>query len=78
MNCDRPPWRSCGVPEVRTSAIMKWQRSALVVQILRPVRRHEPSGCCTARVVTLARSEPAFGSLMPMQKNASPRQIAGR
>ncbi|CFW30242.1 Uncharacterised protein [Bordetella pertussis] len=31
-----------------------------------------------ARVPTLARSEPEFGSLMPMQKKASPRQMRGR
>ena len=31
-----------------------------------------------ARVRTAARSEPAFGSLMPMQKKASPRQMRGR
>ena len=31
-----------------------------------------------ARVVTLARSEPAPGSLMPMQKKASARQMRGR
>ena len=32
----------------------------------------------SARVRTLARSEPDPGSLIPMQKNASPRQILGK
>ncbi|MNY27628.1 hypothetical protein D3C86_1615410 [compost metagenome] len=78
MTCDSPFWRSPASPEVRTSASMYWQRSALVVQILRPFSLQPPSGSGTARVLTLARSEPAFGSLMPMQKNASPRQMRGR
>jgi hypothetical protein len=77
MTCDRPLCRSCGSPEVRTSAIMYWQWWALVVQIFWPLSV-KPCPVLTARVRTLARSEPASGSLMPMQKNDSPRQMGGR
>ncbi|MNR48010.1 hypothetical protein D3C85_1671880 [compost metagenome] len=76
MTCDRPFCRSCASPEVRTSAIMYWQWWALVVQIFWPLST-KPWSLGTARVFTLARSEPEFGSLMPMQKNASPRQTGG-
>jgi hypothetical protein len=48
-----------------------------VVQIFAPFSR-QPAPSRTARVVTLARSEPVFGSLIPMQKKASPLQMRGR
>ena len=76
MICDRPLWRSSVVPEVRTSAIMYWQWWALVVQIFWPLST-KPWSLGVARVFTLARSEPELGSLMPMQKNASPRHTRG-
>ena len=76
MTCDRPLWRSSVVPEVRTSAIMYWQWWALVVQIFWPLST-KPWSLGVARVFTLARSEPALGSLMPIQKNASPRHTRG-
>ena len=77
MNCDRPTCRSAVSPELRTSAIMYWQRWAFVVQIFWPFSTHP--GCAgRARVDTLARSDPELGSLMPMQKNASARQMRGR
>ena len=76
MSWESPFCRSAAVPEVRTSAIMNCACWAWVVQILAPVSRQpEPSG--TARVVTLARSEPAFGSLMPMQKKDWPATMRG-
>ena len=75
-SCDRPRWRSSGAPDVRTSAIIQCEWSALVVQIFWPFRRH-PLAVGVARVRTLARSEPACGSLMPIAKNSSPRQTAG-
>ena len=76
MTWDRPLWRSSLLPEVRTSAIMYWQWCALVVQIFWPLSK-KPFSLGTARVFTLARSEPEFGSLMPMQKNASPLHTRG-
>ncbi|MNV60861.1 hypothetical protein D3C71_1533410 [compost metagenome] len=76
ITCDKPWCLSSGPPEVRTSAIMYWQWWALVVQIFWPLSR-KPWSLATARVATLARSEPALGSLMPMQKKASPRQTRG-
>ncbi len=51
---------------------MYWQWCALVVQIFWPLST-KPWSLGVARVRTLARSEPEPGSLMPMQKNASPR-----
>ena len=47
-----------------------------MVQIFCPLSR-QPVSVRVARVRTLARSEPEFGSLMPMQKKASPRQMRG-
>ena len=76
ITCDRPFCRSSAVPEVRTSAIMYRQWCALVVQIFWPLSS-QPGSLRVARVFTLARSDPALGSLMPMQKNDSPRQIGG-
>ncbi|MOA06730.1 hypothetical protein D3C78_1263900 [compost metagenome] len=76
ITCDRPLCRSAASPEVRTSAIMYWQWWALVVQIFWPLST-KPCSLGTARVFTLARSEPELGSLMPMQKNTSPRQTRG-
>ena len=75
--CDSPACRSAEVPEVRTSAIMKCARSAAVVQIFCP-SSCQPLSVRVACVRTLARSEPELGSLIPMQKNASPRQMRGR
>src|SRR4030088_1483522 len=47
------------------------------VQILVPLIRSPPS-VLVARVFAANRSEPEFGSLMPMAKQTSPRQIRGR
>ena len=63
-NCDRPACFSAS-GRVRTSAIIRWQSRAWVVQIFWPLMR-QPPATCVARVRTEARSEPAPGSLMPM------------
>ncbi|MNP36313.1 hypothetical protein D3C76_1296920 [compost metagenome] len=47
-----------------------------MVQTLLPLTTQPPS-VLTARVWTDARSEPTFGSLMPMQNSSSPRAMAG-
>jgi hypothetical protein len=78
MNCDRPAWRcasSRGV--VRASAKNAWAWCAPDVQTLVPVSSQPPS-TRSARVRTLARSEPESGSLIPMPKYTSPAAIPGR
>ncbi len=50
---------------------------AEVVQILVPLMRQPPS-VLVAFVFAANRSEPEFGSLMPMAKHTSPRQMRGR
>ena len=48
-----------------------------VVQIFEPLISQPPS-VLVARVLAANRSEPELGSLMPMAKHNSPRQIRGR
>ena len=62
---------------MRTSAIIQSCSWAPVVQTLVPLTIH-PSSARVARVTTDARSLPESGSLIPMQKESSPRQMAGR
>ncbi len=71
-----PPWRS-SASLVRTSAIIQSCSWAPVVQTLVPFTI-QPSSAGVARVTTDARSLPESGSLIPMQNESSPRQIAGR
>ena len=73
---DRPFCRSAASPDVRTKAIMKWPLCALLVQIFWPFN-NQPVAVGVARLRTLAKSEPEPGSLMPMQKKHSPRQMGG-
>jgi hypothetical protein len=75
-NCDSPAWRSSLRSPVRTNTIMWCAWCAREVHTLRPLIT-QPSALRTARVRIDARSEPESGSLMPMQKNASPRAICG-
>ncbi len=62
---------------VRASTMNACARCAPDVHTLVPVTDHPPS-TRTARVRTLARSEPESGSLIPIPKKHSPRAIRGR
>src|SRR3712207_8122273 len=42
-----------------------------------PLTSHDPSGCCSARVVSDARSDPAPGSLNSWHQNSSPLAMLG-
>ena len=66
-----------GAGAVRSRAIMKSQRCALVVQTLRPLI-FQPPGTFSALVRRLARSEPLSGSDRPMAKARSPETMRGR
>lgn len=67
MNCDMPSWRAACFSPVRTSAIMNCECCALVVHTFCPFSS-QPASLRCAEVLIEARSEPEFGSLMPMQK----------
>src|SRR5437899_6804053 len=62
---------------VRQTAKIQWAWWASVVQTFCPVTTHS-SPSRTARVFTLARSEPASGSLKPWHHSSSARRIPGR
>ncbi|MNE72029.1 hypothetical protein D3C80_1679400 [compost metagenome] len=67
INCDIPSWRAACFSPVRTRAIMKCECWALVVHTFCPLSS-QPASLRRAVVLIDARSEPEFGSLMPMQK----------
>ena len=78
MNWLRPSWRRTGSSgSVRARAKKASASWAPLVHTFVPVSRQPPS-TRSARVRTLARSDPESGSLMPMPKTSSPRLIAGR
>src|SRR3979411_110225 len=73
------PWRRFSLVDggVRKIAIMERAICADEVQILVPLISQPPS-VLVALVFAANRSEPEFGSLMPMAKQTSPRQMRGR
>jgi hypothetical protein len=78
MNWLSPACRFAGsTGAVRASTMNACALCAPEVHTLVPLSRQPPS-TCTARVRTLARSEPESGSLMPMPKKHCPAAIFGR
>jgi hypothetical protein len=78
MNWVSPSWRRCGsTGAVRVSAMNASAWCAPEVQTLVPVSRQPPASR-SARVRTLARSEPESGSDMPIPNAHSPAAIRGR
>ena len=71
------PWCFFSSSEVRARMYIAVALCAWVVQILWPLRIHPPS-VGTARVRTLARSEPDSGSLIPSPMIARPATMSGR
>ena len=78
MNWLSPACRRAGSSGADRARAKKASASwAPEVHTLVPVRRHPPP-TFSAPVRTLARSEPASGSLIPIPKTTSPRLILGR